>query len=226
MDGDVLKSLSRMDLSALRSFRTQILAAMVLVAFALFFHRFIYQPASAEMAGLETRAAALEAEKQRISAEVAAVDRLERSLGEATVRLEALRTRLDEFRRRLPTERQVSEILAQVSSPGGEDGVGRKVEIVSVKPLEPGVEGVLTRLPFEIRLETSFRGFGDYLARIEDLERLMVVDNFMIESSTADDDGGYRGVSSRMYLSTFILGSGGGAARARPEGAPPEEGGE
>lgn len=199
MNGDVLRSIAAADVaSTLNAFRREILAALVLAAFGLFFYRFVYTAGAEELAAAKNRSAAIAAETERIAAEVAAVEGLRRQVLEAESRLAVLEGRLESLRERLPTEKNISEILSEFSS-----GTNGGSAIVSVKPLDPEVKGELTRLPFHLKMETTFLGFGEYLEGIEKMARIMVVDNFMIE---AGEGAGPGRLSSQIFLSAYILG--------------------
>lgn len=205
MNGDFLKSITSItsfDFEVIKGFRRQALGLAVLVAFGLFFHKFIYLAGAEKIAALEARSASLVSERERIAAEVAAVEGLRIKVSEAESQLKGIRTRLRSLRERLPSERQISAILSDISREGRKRA-GRAEQIASIKPLAPEVRGELTRLPFQINMETGFMRFGDYMERIERLPRIIIVDNFMLEAA---DNGAAGRLAAQMHLSTYILG--------------------
>jgi len=201
MNGDLLKSITAADLGVLKAFRSQALGFAVLVAFGLFFHRFIYMAGAEEMAALKRRSAAIASEKVRVAAEVAAVEGLRKKVAEAERRLARVQSRLRSLRERLPSERQISAILSDISR-GGPPAAGRAALIASIKPLAPEVKGELTRLPFQVNMETGFMRFGNYIERIERLPRIIIVDNFMLDAADRADSGR---LTAQIHLSTYIL---------------------
>src|SRR3990172_7026816 len=93
----------------------------------------------------------------------------------------------------------ISRLLSDLSDSGGD------VKIVSIKPLAPEDKGELARLPFQINMESRFVSLGAYIERIENLPRLMVIDNITIEPK----EEGSRVLNSNLFLSAYVLGYGG-----------------
>ncbi|MFQ5464982.1 MAG: type 4a pilus biogenesis protein PilO [Thermodesulfobacteriota bacterium] len=214
MNGDILKSITNLDLGFLKAFRRQALGLAVLAAFGLFFHRFIYLAGAEEVASLKRRSNAIASEKVRVAAEVAAVEGLKKKVSDAERRLGKVQSRLRSLRERLPSERQISAILSDISR-GGPAAAGRAALIASIKPLAPEVKGELTRLPFQVNMETGFMRFGNYIERIERLPRIIIVDNFMLDAADGAETGR---LAAQLHLSTYILG---GPRALSPPPAPP-----
>lgn len=201
MEGnDLLKSLPRFDVETVKGLRREILGAMILVAFSFFFHRFIYQKGVFALRQTDTSITSTLSEITRVRAETEAIEGLKKSVAEATDKLLRVEAGLRRLEERLPSEKHVSEILSRIS---GVDK-GADVRILSIKPLPAEERAGLTRLPFQINMETHYIPFGEYLARIENLERLMIVDNFMIEMG----EGKPARLNARLFLSAYVLGPG------------------
>lgn len=201
MSGELKKMLSSIDAGLLSRYGAEVIGALALIVFSFFFYRFGYLHNSRELAGLDEGIVNARNEITRIRQEAASSEGLDRAVGEASENLKVLERRLKGLKEKLPSDKLVSRLLAEFSENGT---AGLKV--VSIKPLPPEDKGELSRLPFQITMESGFMPFGNYLERIENLPRLMVVDNFMIEPR---EDGSPTLVSN-IYLSAYILNNGQG----------------
>lgn len=197
MTGKTTK-ISGMDLNALRGLRFEAVGAGVLI-FATIIFVLLWRFNSAEIKRLESAIALKTAEAARMQAEVSTIKGLEAAVEEASQNLLLLEERLKTMNERLPSDRHISRLLADLSDSG------QGVKIVSIKPLAPEDKGELARLPFQISMESRFAPFGAYVERIESLPRLMVIDNISIEPK----DDGSNVLNTSVYLSAYVLGYGG-----------------
>ncbi|MBI5469385.1 MAG: type 4a pilus biogenesis protein PilO [Deltaproteobacteria bacterium] len=196
MNGDVLKALHDLDLSRLKVFKGELIALLGLFVFSVVFYRFGYMRNAREISALDGRIEGARAELGKTEAEARASANLEKTAAEASVSLKLLEDRLKNLKERLPSDKQVSRLLAEFS---GTPGAG--IRIVSIKPLAPEDRGELSRLPFQITMEARFIPFGDYLERVEKMPRLMIVDNFMVEPK--DDSSAV--LRAQVYLSAYMM---------------------
>jgi Tfp pilus assembly protein PilO len=187
-------------MEAIKGFRREILGAMILVAFSFFFHRFIYLKGVDTLRNTDTSITSTLKEITRVRAETEAIEGLKKSVAEATDKLLRVEAGLRRLEETLPSEKHVSEILARISGGVAESDI----RILSIKPLPAEEREGLTRLPFQINMETHYIPFGEYLVRIENLPRLMIVDNFMIEIG----EGKPTRLNARLFLSAYVLGPG------------------
>jgi Tfp pilus assembly protein PilO len=197
MNEGVMKIFYSIDLEALKGFRREILGALILVSFTFLFYESIYSKNGREIELMGERANGLRAEIEGIKAEINASDALKKRLGEATLNMGLLEASLEDMTGRLPSERHLSELLSELTryeSTGGS-------KFLSVKPLPLEDKGEFTRVPFHLTMESRFIPFGDYLEQLENLQRVMVVDNFRIDTK----GGGSLLLKAQLYLSTFIL---------------------
>lgn len=201
MNGDLKKLLSSIDAVFLSRFGAEVIGALALMVFSFFFYRFGYLHNFRELSAIDEGIVSARNEITRIRQEAVSAEGLDRAVGEASENLRVLERRLKGLKEKLPSDKLVSRLLAEFSENGT---AGLKV--VSIKPLPPEDKGELSRLPFQITLESRFMPFGNYLERIENLPRLMVVDNFMIEPS----EDGSNTLVSNIYLSAYILNNGQG----------------
>lgn len=197
MTGKTLKPFS-IDMHALERFRFELIGACVLIVVTLVFF-FLWRHNSAEIARLERTVAAKSAEVARIEAEASTLKGLEAAVEEASKNLSQLEGKLKTMNERLPSDRHISRLLSDLTDNG------HGVRIVSIKPLAPEDRGELARLPFQINMESGFVPFGAYIERIENLPRLIVIDNISIEPK----EDGTNMLNSNLYLSAYVLGYGG-----------------
>lgn len=177
--------------------REAVFLALFLIA-TVVFYRFVYMRGVRELGSMESRMKATRIEMDRIKNEIQAAEDLRKSVAEAAKSLKAADEKLKYLQERLPAGKSIAAILREIA--GGDERTG--LRIVAIKPLPTEEKGALIRLPFQITMQSRFTGFGEYLERIEGLERVIIVDNFMIE---AKDDSA-PAVTSQVYLSAYIMG--------------------
>lgn len=194
MNGEALRALFKFDFSAVKSLRREILGVLIIISSSFLFYQAVYLKNVSELARVESGMTDTRAEIDRIKAEISAAEELKRTVSVASVNLVRLEDRLATLKERLPSDKHISKILAEISD------IRNDVRIVSIKPLPAEDKGELTRLPFQISLETRFNSMGNYIERIENLPRIIVVDNFMIEAK-ADEPV----LTLQMYFSAYIL---------------------
>jgi Tfp pilus assembly protein PilO len=193
-----LGKLIHIDAKALGRFRFELAAAGALALLTLVFY-FAWQANKNEISRLDNAVKAASAESARIEAEASTAEGLDRAVSDASVSLALLEERLKAISERLPSDRHISRLLADLSESG------QDAKIISIKPLPPEDKGELARLPFQISIESRFSSFGAYMERIENLPRLMVIDNVSIEPR----EEGSTVLNSNIFLSAYVLGYGG-----------------
>ncbi len=198
MNGAFAKVVPGIDLSGMGDWRKEILGMLIMASFALFFYRFVYLENLSKIEALEQKAAAVRAEIARINTEVKEIDLLKSRLEEATESLRTLERKLRDLKERLPSEKVLSGILAELAANEFKDDL----KIVSIKPMPPEEKGELVRLPLMITLESRFIPFGNYLERIENLRRIIVVDNFKVEVMEERTPR----LSAQVFLSSYAMG--------------------
>lgn len=186
------------DLQRVKRFRFELTGAVVLIILTVVFV-LAWRRDSAGIKEIDGMIASRSAEAARIEAEASTVAGLERALEEATRNLTLLQEKQRAMSERLPSDGHISRLLADLS----ESGHG--VRIVSIKPLAPEEKGELARLPFQISMESRFVPFGAYVERIENLPRLMVIDNITIEPK----EDGSNTLNTSLFLSAYVHGYGG-----------------
>lgn len=197
MNGDILKQLSAVDLAWVPRLKRELVGIALLLVISFFFYRYAYQwvVGASNTAARQIQNSRMDV--KRIQGEIDAAEELKKTVAEASVSLKQIEARLNEMKERLPSDKHISRILAEIS----ENGFRRNVHIVSIKPVALEDKGELLRLPFQITMEADFRSFGDYLERIENLQRVMMVDNFKIEKK----EGASAIIAGDVYLSAYVL---------------------
>ncbi|MEK6758908.1 MAG: type 4a pilus biogenesis protein PilO [Deltaproteobacteria bacterium] len=197
MNGDFLKQLAAVDLAWISRLKKELIGLSLLVVISFFFYSYAYQWTVNASNAASRQIQSARMEMKRIQGEIDAAEELKKTVAEASVNLKQIEARLQEMKERLPSDKHISRILAEVS----ENGFKRNVHIVSIKPVAFEDKGELLRLPFQITMEADFKSFGDYLERIENLQRVMMVDNFKIEKK----EGAAMIVAGEVYLSAYVL---------------------
>ena len=193
-----LGKLIHIDAKALGKFRFELAVTGALALLTLGFYS-AWQANKNEISRLDNAVKAASAESARIEAEASTAEGLDRAVSDASVSLALLEERLKAISERLPSDRHISRLLADLSESG------QDAKIISIKPLPPEDKGELARLPFQISIESRFSSFGAYMERIENLPRLMVIDNVSIEPR----EEGSTVLNSNIFLSAYVLGYGG-----------------
>ncbi|MBI5236120.1 MAG: type 4a pilus biogenesis protein PilO [Deltaproteobacteria bacterium] len=192
-----LKTFKSVDSASLKLFRPEFIAVCIFIVSTFAFYRFVYRANAAEAIARDAKIVQLRADITRIQAEAASSEKMRVAVADASSDLAALEERLVNLKLRLPSEKQLSGILAEINANSGKKGV----RIVSIKPQAVEDKGELARMPFHVVLECGFTSFGDYLDMIENLKRIIIVDNFLLENK----DGASMALAAHIYLSAYVL---------------------
>jgi Tfp pilus assembly protein PilO len=202
----LIEQLKAVDFKTLNAYRIELLGTAIMVGFGLLFHTYIYQSEIESLRSLKLQIETKRSEITIVEARSKAIAGLKSSAKRSKAKLERVEARLESLKERLPSTRQIAALLTEISGDGGQESV----KIVSIKPMASEEKGELVRLPFQVNLESGFFSFGDYVERLENLERVIVIENFKIEASesAAKKTDGVRTLASQVYLSAYILGPG------------------
>ncbi len=126
-------------------------------------------------------------------------DKKLRARQEAVVleRYRSLEERLERAKEMLPTRDDVSGLLEGLTEPGRRTGVS----VLSLLPYPPEDMPKLTKFSFKLQLEGKYRNIGRYLAALETLDRLIVVDNVQLTGS----EGNSGNVQAQVLASTYLF---------------------
>lgn len=194
---DIIRLLNSPDLKRLKALKKEAVWLSLLAVLSLVFYRFVYLHNVRTLAQTEASISATRSDIERLSAEISAAEGMRKTVAEAQKNLLTSTEILNRMKESLPSEKNLSRILAEISA---EDSIGG-VRIVSVKPLPVEDKDDLVKLPFQITLEARFHAFGAYLERIENLKRVMIVENFLIETK----DDGKKALSAELFLGAYVL---------------------
>jgi type IV pilus assembly protein PilO len=109
----------------------------------------------------------------------------------------SLEERLERAKEMLPNRNDVSGLLEGLTEPGKRTGVS----VLSLLPYPPEDMPKLTKFSFKLQLEGKYRNIGRYLAALESLDRLIVVDNVQLTGS----EGNSRNVQAQVLASTYLF---------------------
>ncbi|MEE9613791.1 MAG: type 4a pilus biogenesis protein PilO [Thermodesulfobacteriota bacterium] len=196
MSEGLSNALGGLNMESLNEFRKEILAALILLSFTLLLYVSVYKDNTVEERSLGIKASEVNSDIARIKTEIQTTGPLKIKLEQTAVNIRRIEDRVEELKRKLPTEKNLSELLADITRNGL-----KGVKVTAVKPLSIEDRGEYTRVPFQIDLDSKYKPFANYLDRIGKLDRVMDIDNFIIDSK-----GNTRGlVSIKLYLSAYVL---------------------
>ncbi|MBI5561499.1 MAG: type 4a pilus biogenesis protein PilO [Deltaproteobacteria bacterium] len=195
------KNFFRDNAALIKALKTELAAAGLIIMASAVFFKFVYLHGRKTLQEADAGIMTIKAEMDRVGAGIKAGEDLKKSVVEADARVRLLDARLKNLRERLPSDKRMARILAEVTA----GGAGKNLRVAAVKPLPPEDRGELIRLPFQLSVETGFFAFGDYIEMIEGMPRIIVVDNFMIERTGETGSA----LTAQIYFSAYALSYGG-----------------
>jgi len=194
--GQLKELLSSVDTTLLKGLKAEFAATAILVVAGLVFFKFVHLEDKRAVEAGARKNAAIRAEITKAGADIRAAQEIRRSLDDAEANLTLLDARLKGLRERLPSDKRLASILSDLTKSGIEKGL----RITAIKPLPAEDKGELLRMPFQINAQGGFFAFGEYIKALEELPRIIIVDNFMLEDA---DNGG--SLSSQVFISAYAL---------------------
>ncbi len=195
MNSDIRKLLSSFRLSISEEQRKEIIAAAMVAAFSLLFYRFVYLGNARSIAEADIAIANSRRELTAIKEEIQGAGTLRKLVEDSSLSLKRQEARIRDIKERIPSNRSVSGVIAEISAGDGKGGV----RVLGIKPLPPETMDGLTRLPFLVTMEGRFASIGDWFERIESMRRLMVIDNILLEPKAESSQA----LSAQVYLSAY-----------------------
>ncbi|MBI3398086.1 MAG: type 4a pilus biogenesis protein PilO [Deltaproteobacteria bacterium] len=190
--------MSRFEISKIAKYREAILIVMVMAAVAFFFYNYISSKDLTEAKRLDVQIHETMVEINKISAEMQETQRVAERLREAMEKLKEMEERFVITQNKLPSDKQLSSILKDLV---GEDAK-RDIKIASLRPMPLESKNEYFRLPFQMNMQARFKSFGEYLARIEDMPRIVTVENFRIDAK----EESHPLLAIQLFMSTYVLG--------------------
>ena len=110
--------------------------------------------------------------------------------------IENTQVRLDEFNKKLPREKNIDEILKQISHVASLTGV----HLALIEPQEI-IEGRLyKRFPIKLSLKSTFKCVFLFFSQLEKLPRILQLESFTIEDKGKTDE-----LNVEVLVSAFML---------------------
>lgn len=187
-------------LEYMAEYRTEILAAAVVITFTMFFYNFVYSSSRDEIKKIDVQIKALESDKSRALAELEQKRKMSEKLKSSMEGLKQVERDFKDARSRLPSEKQLSLILEGIMDEDAKKGV----RFISVKPMHAEEGKEFIRLPFILSMNGRFIPFGKYLENIERSSRLFTIEDFKIETKEDIQPD----INIQLYLSTYVLQAG------------------
>ena len=107
----------------------------------------------------------------------------------------AVEQKLDEFNKRLPKEKNIDEILKQITHASSSTGIDLK----SIEPLQIREGGIYNRFPIKLTLESSFENCFRFFLQLENLPRILQLETISMQADSRSDT-----ITTEMLLSAFI----------------------
>ncbi|MBI5826170.1 MAG: type 4a pilus biogenesis protein PilO [Deltaproteobacteria bacterium] len=195
MNSDIQKLLSSFRLSISEEQRKEIIAVVLVAAFSLLFYRFVYLGNARAIAQEDLAIANSQRELAAVKEEIQGAHTLKKLVEDSSLSLKRLEARLRDIKERIPSNRNVSGVIAEISGGDAKSGV----RVLGIKPLPPETRDGLTRLPFLVTVEGRFASIGDWFERIENMRRIMVIDNILLEPRAENSQA----LSAQVYVSAY-----------------------
>ena len=204
---DIKDIISRLELARIKEFREAVIGLALVVAATFFFYQYIYVKNVVEIKRLDFQIQTIMAEMDKASAEIKETQKVAERLKEAMERLKGMEDRFVVTQSKLPSDKQLSSILKGLIG----DDAKKGIKFTSLRPMSLETKGEYFKLPFQIAMQARFQSFGEYLERIEEMPRIVTVENFRIEAKEEaqppiESLGGTPLLSIQLFMSTYVLG--------------------
>ncbi|MBZ0269930.1 type 4a pilus biogenesis protein PilO, partial [bacterium] len=167
-----------------------------------------------------TQIGQLQTEYEELSADLMKAKQTASRLPQVREEYEQLSAKWDEAKTLLPTEKEMADLLAQVTVAGQRSGVN--FLLFEPKPAAP--RDIYMENPIEIQVEGSYHQIGMFMSRTSNLPRIINVNAIEMKNipNPIDKDGADL-VQATMQMSAYTLLS--EAQRAQAQSAPAANGG-
>ena len=157
------------------------------------FNIWFYSPSKKEIKGLKVDIEKLNSNIADYKAFASSAENESRRLKDVVKAHEDMESRLFFSKEQIPSEKEVSNILMELSSPRP----GLTLVNIQTSPLED--KGEYSRLPLVLPLRGSFQSLGTFLVSLENSRRLIGVENInLVKEDKA-------GLSIRLELSVYLM---------------------
>lgn len=175
----------------------ELLFVLVMFSMSLFYYMSFYSDNLKLIQNLDGESAHFKKEIAVLIQEEQLSKRQEESLKSKKEEYKRLQQKFILTRSRLPSEKQLSSILKEITN----KKAGENINFVNVRPFPLEDEEEYLRFPFRVDLEAPFFNIIEYVKRLEDLERIINISNFRIES----EEKILPVIKVQLHANTFVL---------------------
>lgn len=170
-----------------------IVLTLFFAVITLVFNIWFYSPSKKEIKGLKVDIEKLNSNIADYKAFASTAENESKRLKDVIKAYEDMESRLLFSKEQIPSEKEVSNILMELSSPRS----GITLVNIQTSPLED--KGGYSRLPLVLQLRGGFQALGTYLLSLENSRRLIGVENInLVKEDKA-------GLSIRLELSAYLM---------------------
>lgn len=173
-----------------------IIALIPVVIFAVLFVIFIYQPKNKEILSLQGAVAKLDKE---ISSGEVKIRKLDQLIAENTL----LKAKLEALKEKLPAEKEVTELLKQISDLGLKSGL----EILLWKPgaRRSVSSGLYAEIPVQVEVVTGYHNLGDFYSQISRLARIVNITGLKISAKSKGKSEESKGLNTATFTAVAFV---------------------
>ncbi len=175
----------------------ELLLVLVILSMSLFYYELFYSQNLELIHNLEEDSASFKKEIAILIKEKQLSKRQEESLKSMKEEYKKLQRKFILTRSKLPSEKQLSLILKEITN----EEAGKDISFMNVRPFPLEDEKEYLRFPFRVDLEAPFFNIIGYVKRLENLERIINISNFRIES----EEKTLPLIKVQLHANTFVL---------------------
>ena len=154
--------------------RLLIIAVVVLIMLAGFW-QYVYKPYQTDIRNLRTQLESLQTDLQGLRAIAAKLPQFEEET-------KKLKRQLDEIRRQLPQEKEIPELLENVSRTGTESGLGFDL----FRPKKEVNKGFYVEVPVDLVVKGPYHSIATFLDKVVHFDRIINISSFNFGKATEE----------------------------------------
>lgn len=179
------------------AYSKELLFVLIMLSMSLFYYVSFYSDNLKIMQNLDGESAHFKKEITVLIQEEQLSKRQEKSLKSKKEEYKRLQQKFILTRSKLPSEKQLSSILKEITN----EKAGENINFINVRPFPLEDEEEYLRFPFRIDLEAPFFNIVGYVKRLENLERIINISNFRIDS----EEKTLPVIKVQLHANTFVL---------------------
>ena len=109
--------------------------------------------------------------------------------------IQTVETKLDAFNKRLPREKNIDEILKQITHASSRAGVDLKL----IEPLQIKEGGIYNRFPIKLNLKSTFHNCFLFFLQLENLQRILQLESIIMKADKKTEE-----IETELMISAFI----------------------